>query len=217
MKALGLHAALRAISTRRFSLAAALTASTLLLVASSAQALSFSPSCFTDHPGTAAVADFNEDGKPDIALTTEVQVPDGLFLGLDVEVYLGHGDGTFAPAIVLNGVSGGGGILTIIAADANNDGHVDVIAANGGGTISVFEGRGDGTFSSKKNYGAVKGGVTGGRGRGLQRRPASWTSPPSTAATPRSRCCSARAAAVRSNRPCVTTAGSGDAPSPLRT
>jgi len=161
MKALGLHAALRTISTTRFSLAAALTASTLLLVASSAQALSFSPSCFTDHPGTAAVADFNEDGKPDIALTTEVQVPDGLFLGLDVEVYLGHGDGTFAPAIVLNGVSGGGGILTIIAADANNDGHVDVIAANGGGTISVFEGRGDGTFSSKKNYGAVKGGVTG--------------------------------------------------------
>jgi len=133
---------------------------TLLFAASSAQALSFTPSCFTNHPGASAVADFNHDGHMDVALTTEVQAPDGLFLGLNVEVYLGHGDGTFGSAIVLNG-SGNLGMLTLIAADANNDGNMDIVTANGQGTISVFEGHGDGTFSSMKNSGAVQGGVTG--------------------------------------------------------
>jgi hypothetical protein len=159
MNALGLHAALDQRSATRSSLAA-IAACALLLAASSAQALSFSPSCFTNHPGTAAVADFNHDGNMDVALSTEVQVPGGLFLGLNVEVYLGHGDGTFGTAITLNGLNSAG-ILNLIAADANNDGNIDIVTANGQGTISVFEGHGDGTFSSMKNYGAVQGAVTG--------------------------------------------------------
>jgi hypothetical protein len=135
-------------------------ASSLLMAASSVQALTFSPSCFSNHPGVVAVADFNEDGHMDVAISTEEQQPAALFLGLDVEVYLGHGDGTFGSATRLNGVNNAG-VLNLIAGDANNDGHMDVLTANGQGTVSVFEGHGDGTFSSMKNYGAVQGGVGG--------------------------------------------------------
>jgi hypothetical protein len=136
-------------------MAGLLVAGLVLLAAAPAQALTFSQSCFTNHPGAVAVADFNEDGKQDVVMARWELAPDGgLIIFTDVDVHLGNGDGTFGAPIPLNGLDAGG-TLAVLAADANNDGHMDVVAANTQGTISVFEGNGNGTFSSKKNYGAA--------------------------------------------------------------
>jgi FG-GAP-like repeat/Abnormal spindle-like microcephaly-assoc'd, ASPM-SPD-2-Hydin len=77
---------------------------------------------------TIAIADFNNDHKPDFAVTTTDSVA----------VLLGKGNGTFsAPAYFFDG---GGG--SIVSADFNGDGKLDI--ALGGGAI-LF-GNGDGTF-----------------------------------------------------------------------
>lgn len=143
-------------STRwtRFASIAALGLFAVAWLAPVAQALSFSESCFTDHISVGeATADFNEDGHLDVALSSASTPPDGgILLGTRLEVYLGHGDGTFGPALVLNAPSSFG-ILAFVAADADNDGHMDLVGANGNGVVGVWAGRGDGTFTSMKGYG----------------------------------------------------------------
>jgi hypothetical protein len=120
-----------------------------------AAAISFTPSCFTNHPSIAeAAADFNEDGHMDVVLSnTTLSAGGSPILGSDLEVYLGNGDGTFGLPVRLNGQNSSG-IVGLIAVDVDNDGHADLVAANGSGTISVFSGHGDGTFASMKNFGA---------------------------------------------------------------
>ena len=130
----------------------------LTLAGAPARALSFTTSCFASHTSIGEVAaDFNEDGKLDVALSSAEDdlVGGGVFLGFNLEVYLGQGDGTFGPAIILNGANTIG-FINFIATDANNDGHLDLVGANGQGFLSVFEGRGNGTFGAKKNFGAGK-------------------------------------------------------------
>ncbi len=130
----------------------------LTLASAPARALSFTSSCFASHTSIGEVAaDFNEDGKLDVALSSAADdlVGGGVFIGVNLEVYLGHGDGTFGPAIILNGANAIG-FIGLIATDANNDGHLDLVAANGQGFLSVFEGRGNGTFGARRNFGAGK-------------------------------------------------------------
>jgi hypothetical protein len=85
-------------------------------------------------------ADFNGDGKPDLATAD--------FGGVALAVHLGNGDGTFQPRSY---VSAGREPFSITTADLNGDGHVDLIAANHselsyGGRVSIALGQGDGTF-----------------------------------------------------------------------
>jgi hypothetical protein len=80
--------------------------------------------------GTAIVADFNHDGKLDLA------VPDGQF----VAILLGNGDGTFAAPVQY--YDGGGGFL--VTADFSGDGKLDL--AVGGAAMAFLFGNGDGTF-----------------------------------------------------------------------
>src|SRR5215210_7510190 len=61
-------------------------------------------------------ADFNGDGKPDLAVAGE-----------DVSVLLGNGDGTFRTKVVY---PAGGSLQDIIARDFNSDGKLDLIVTN---------------------------------------------------------------------------------------
>jgi hypothetical protein len=82
-------------------------------------------------------ADFNGDGKLDLAVTDSV--------GNAVLILLGNGDGTFGTPTT---IAVGSGPDAIIAADFNNDGKLDLATANyGDGTITLLLGNGDGTFT----------------------------------------------------------------------
>jgi hypothetical protein len=93
-----------------------------------------------------AVADFNRDGKPDIAAASAAT---SIIL-----IFRGKGDGTFfAP----NSVSTGSfGPTSIAVGDENRDGIPDLIAALGVGinpnSIGVLHGIGDGRFETIRPY-----------------------------------------------------------------
>ncbi|HVA46390.1 MAG TPA: FG-GAP-like repeat-containing protein [Pirellulales bacterium] len=84
-----------------------------------------------------AIADFNGDGKPDIAAS-----------GM---IFLGNGDGTFQAGVAFD--TGAQPIVSQAVADLNGDGKLDLVVAGGGGA-QVFIGNGDGTFASGVTYGA---------------------------------------------------------------
>ncbi len=82
-------------------------------------------------------ADFNGDGKLDLAVTDSV--------GNVVLILPGNGDGTFGTPTT---IAVGNGPAAIVAADFNNDGKLDLAIANyGDGTITLLLGHGDGTFT----------------------------------------------------------------------
>lgn len=87
------------------------------------------------------IADFNGDGKLDIAVTD--------FTG-GVDVLLGNGDGTFrAPLTTPTGLFAG--FLT--AADFNLDGKLDLAVVNNNNTdVTILLGNGDGTFTAGTSY-----------------------------------------------------------------
>lgn len=82
-------------------------------------------------------ADFNRDGKLDLAVTDSV--------GNAVIILLGNGDGTFgAPTTIPVGNNPD----AIVAGDFNNDGKIDLAVANfADGTVTLLLGKGDGTFT----------------------------------------------------------------------
>jgi FG-GAP-like repeat/Cep192 domain 4/Protein of unknown function (DUF1573)/Abnormal spindle-like microcephaly-assoc'd, ASPM-SPD-2-Hydin len=97
-------------------------------------------------PTFAATADFNGDGKPDIAMIQ----PESLGPAPEViSVLLSKGDGTFQTFETTN--VPGGGLNSLVTGDFNGDGKMDVAGSTtvgSGATVSVFLGNGDGTFQS---------------------------------------------------------------------
>ena len=93
-------------------------------------------------------ADFNGDGKLDLAVTDSG--------GNAVMILLGNGDGTFGvPTTIPVGNQPG----AIVAADFNNDGKLDLAVANfADGTITLLLGNGDGTFTQAVGF-ALRGGT----------------------------------------------------------
>ncbi len=90
-----------------------------------------------------AVADMNDDGRPDLLVA-------GATKGA-VAVLLGNGDGTFQAATTY--FTGGTYPYSLKVADLNGDGKLDLVAANSwSGTVGVLLGNGDGTFRTAVAY-----------------------------------------------------------------
>jgi hypothetical protein len=85
--------------------------------------------------GFCAIADFDHDGKLDIAC------PGGIDFGNGVQVALGNGDGTFGTPTEYPTPAVG---FTVLTADVNKDGKLDLITDGGW----VLLGNGDGTFNT---------------------------------------------------------------------
>jgi VCBS repeat protein len=66
---------------------------------------------------TVVVADFNLDGKPDLAAVNQIG---------DSALLYGRGDGTFEPAVAIQDKLGNDGGITLTAGDFNNDGAPDL-------------------------------------------------------------------------------------------
>jgi hypothetical protein len=105
-----------------------------------------------------AMGDFNGDGKADIAVANQFLQKNRFDSGDTlVGVLLGNGDGTFQTAQMYN--SGDAAYaLSIVAADVNKDGKLDLVVGHGDAnfqsrsTVGVLLGNGDGTFQTAQRY-----------------------------------------------------------------
>src|SRR6202453_583483 len=117
----------------------------------------------TGGPGVVGVAagDFNHDGNIDLAFSNQNAVT--------VDVYLGHGDGTFSYGSSYAAVYGAN---NLVSTDLDGDGAADIFlgtyAGNGfaadqtsAGMFQSFLGRGDGTFAAAPAYIPLCPGATG--------------------------------------------------------
>src|SRR5262249_39035195 len=82
------------------------------------------PEGVNDRPGQAATADFNADGRPDIAVLMEDRG--------EVWLYLGAGDGTFSRGATVRAGSAPTGLSTD---DVDGDGRADLLVGNGFGDL----------------------------------------------------------------------------------
>ena len=82
-------------------------------------------------PSSLVVADFNQDGYPDLAFADPA--------GSRIVLLIGNGDGTFQPPASVQAK----GAVNFIAADLNSDGIPDLACGS-----EVFFGKGDGTFQT---------------------------------------------------------------------
>jgi hypothetical protein len=90
------------------------------------------------NPSSVAIADFNSDGKLDLAVTNASG---------SVSILVGNGDGTFQPARTFATQASP---LSAVAADFNGDHREDLALITGSG-VGVLLGNGDGTFGSITN------------------------------------------------------------------
>jgi hypothetical protein len=100
------------------------------------------------------VADYNKDGRLDVALAGGVAVSGGV-----PEMFLGQGNGTFDSGTMLNIANGE---VASITADFNGDGNLDFVTSQAGGgsngtspgQLSLILGNGNGTFGNPRTFSA---------------------------------------------------------------
>jgi hypothetical protein len=94
------------------------------------------------NPSSIGVADFNGDGKQDLAVANQNS--------FDISILTGNGDGTFRAS---TNYPANGKVAGLVVADFNGDGKPDVAVANPqSNTASVLLGNGDGTLQAATTY-----------------------------------------------------------------
>lgn len=93
---------------------------------------------------TVGTADFNNDGKADLAVLYSSNFASSNPSNGGVSILLGRGDGTFQPAVNYPvAVS----VTNATIADFNGDGKMDIaVGSTNPGTVTILMGNGDGTF-----------------------------------------------------------------------
>jgi len=94
-------------------------------------------------------ADFNGDGKPDLAIITSTYYNASPFVPGAVAILLNNGNGTFRTGTTLQAASTAQ-TIAVAAGDVNGDGKIDLAVAvqdqTKGDGAAIFLGNGDGTF-----------------------------------------------------------------------
>ena len=106
-----------------------------------------------ENPGAMVVADFNGDGYPDLAVVTPGSVnASEVFVFLGDDSPLAFGSGYLSTTLTGNSAGQPG---TMVAADFNGDGHIDLVIGNQEPPlVSLLQGNGDGTFQLPTSPGA---------------------------------------------------------------
>jgi hypothetical protein len=107
-------------------------------------------------PISVAVGDFNRDGIADLAVLNSADD--------SISIILGNGDGTFQPQTIYPAGSKGDFPGTLLVADVNGDGKLDLARAAALYTagVGVLLGNGDGTFRTVRDYGSSSYGLVTG-------------------------------------------------------